>query len=133
MTRSSRDEPEAPKKLASYTLKLDDARMDRLRGILAERGWTPFEVAYSRFAFRADHLKVNVTAYTSGKVVVAGKGTEDFVRDILEPEVTGEARLGYEEVNHPDWFEAHAGLDESGKGDFFGPVVAATVIADGPG
>ena len=132
MTRSSRDEPEAPKKLASYTLKLDDARMDRLRGILAERGWTPFEVAYSRFAFRADHLKVNVTAYTSGKVVVAGKGTEDFVRDILEPEVTGEARLGYEEVNHPDWFEAHAGLDESGKGDFFGPVIAATVIADRP-
>ena len=132
MTRSSRDEPEAPKKLASYTLKLDDARMDRLRAILAERGWTPFEVAYSRFAFRADHLKVNVTAYTSGKVVVAGKGTEDFVRDILEPEVTGEARLGYEEVNHPDWFEAHAGLDESGKGDFFGPVIAATVIADRP-
>ena len=132
MTRSSRDEPEAPKKLASYTLKLDDARMDRLRGILAERGWTPFEVAYSRFAFRADHLKVNVTAYTSGKVVVAGKGTEDFVRDILEPEVTGEAQLGYEEVNHPDWFEAHAGLDESGKGDFFGPVIAATVIADRP-
>jgi ribonuclease HIII len=132
MTRSSRDEPEAPKKLASYTLKLDDARMDRLRSILAERGWTPFEVAYSRFAFRADHLKVNVTAYTSGKVVVAGKGTEDFVRDILEPEVTGEARLGYEEVNHPDWFEAHAGLDESGKGDFFGPVIAATVIADRP-
>ena len=132
MTRSSRDEPEAPKKLASYTLKLDEARMDRLRGILAERGWTPFEVAYSRFAFRADHLKVNVTAYTSGKVVVAGKGTEDFVRDILEPEVTGEARLGYEEVNHPDWFEAHAGLDESGKGDFFGPVIAATVIADRP-
>ena len=132
MTRSSRDEPEAPKKLASYTLKLDDVRMDRLRGILAERGWTPFEVAYSRFAFRADHLKVNVTAYTSGKVVVAGKGTEDFVRDILEPEVTGEARLGYEEVNHPDWFEAHAGLDESGKGDFFGPVIAATVIADRP-
>ena len=132
MTRSSRDEPEAPKKLASYTLKLDDARMDRLRAILAERGWTPFDVAYSRFAFRADHLKVNVTAYTSGKVVVAGKGTEDFVRDILEPEVTGEARLGYEEVNHPDWFEAHAGLDESGKGDFFGPVIAATVIADRP-
>jgi len=26
----------------------------------------------------------------------------------------------------------HAGLDESGKGDFFGPVVAATVIAGQP-
>jgi len=35
-------------------------------------------------------------------------------------------------VLHPDWYESHAGLDESGKGDFFGPVIAATVIADRP-
>ena len=132
MTRTHSDDSEPPKKLATYTLKLDDAQMNKLRGILQERGWTPFEVAYSRFAFRADHVKVNVTAYTSGKVVVAGKGTEDFVRDILEPEVTGAPKLGYDEVNHPDWFESHAGLDESGKGDFFGPVIAATVIADRP-
>jgi len=49
----------------------------------------------------------------------------------LEPEVTGEFLLGYEEVNNPEWFEPHAGLDESGKGDLFGPVVTACVIADG--
>ncbi len=130
MPKNSADDAEAPKKLASYTVKLDDAQMETLRGILENRGWTPFEVAYTRFAFKADHLKVNVSAYTSGKVVIAGKGTEDFVRDVIEPEVTGAAKLGYDDVLHPDWFEAHAGLDESGKGDFFGPVVAATVIAD---
>ena len=123
-------EEEAPKKLASYTAKLDDAQMEKLRAICEARGWTPFEVAYTRFAFKADHLKVNVSAYTSGKAVIAGKGTEDFVRDTLEPEVIGAAQLGYDEVLHPDWFESHAGLDESGKGDFFGPVIAATVIAD---
>ncbi len=122
-------EEEKPKKLASYTAKLDDAQMEKLRAICAERGWTPCEVAYARFAFKADHLKVNVTAYSSGKAVIAGKGTEDFVTMTLEPDVIGAARLGYDEVLHPDWFEAHAGLDESGKGDFFGPVVAATVIA----
>ncbi len=132
MPKKFNDEPEAPKKLASYTAKLDDAQMAKLQSICVERGWTPFEVAYTRFAFKADHLKTNVSAYTSGKVVIAGKGTEDFVRDVLEPEVLGAATLGYDEVLHPDWFESHAGLDESGKGDFFGPVIAATVVADKP-
>ncbi len=130
MMKKFSDEPEAPKKIASYTVKLDEAQLAKLRGILEARGWEPFPVAYTHFAFKADHLKVNVSAYTSGKVVVAGKGTEDFVRDVIEPEVTGAAKLGYDDVLHPEWFEAHAGLDESGKGDFFGPVIAATVIAD---
>lgn len=121
-------EEEAPKRLSTYTLKLDGAQMDKLRSVLDARGWAPFEVAYARFAFRGPDC--NVTAYESGKVVVAGKGTEDFVLHTLEAEVTQAPKLGYDEVLHPDWFELHAGLDESGKGDFFGPVVAATVIAE---
>jgi ribonuclease HIII len=123
-------EPEAPKKLSSYTAKLADAQMERLRAICDAKGWRPFDVAYARFAYKGPDA--NVTAYESGKVVIAGKGTEEFVTMTLEPEVTGEARLGYDDVLNPEWFEAHAGLDESGKGDFFGPVVAATVIADKP-
>ncbi|MDB6170399.1 MAG: ribonuclease [Verrucomicrobia bacterium] len=132
MPKKPASEEEAPKKLASYTAKLDDAQMEKLRAICEARSFVPFEVGYTRFAYKADHLKINIAAYTSGKVVIAGKGTEDFVRDTLEPEVTGAAKLGYDEVLHPDWFESHAGLDESGKGDFFGPVIAATVIADRP-
>jgi len=130
MPKRSDSAEEKPKVLSSYTAKLDDAQMEKLRAVCVARGWMPFEVAYTRFAFKADHAKVNISAYTSGKVVIAGKGTEDFVRDTLEPEVTGAAKLGYDDVLHPDWFESHAGLDESGKGDFFGPVIAATVIAD---
>jgi len=129
MPKHNEDE-EAPKKLSLYTLKLDDAQMEKLRAILAGRGWSPFEVAYARFAFKG--TQCNVTAYESGKVVIAGKGTEEFVLHTLEPEVTQAPKLGYDAVLHPDWFESHAGLDESGKGDFFGPVVVGTVIADGP-
>ncbi|HXA80070.1 MAG TPA: DUF3378 domain-containing protein, partial [Opitutaceae bacterium] len=129
MPKKSED-ADAPKKLSTYTIKLDDAQMEKLRALLDTRGWMPFEVAYARFAFKGDHAKVNVTAYESGKVVVAGKGTEDFVVNTIESDITGAPKLGYDEVLHPDWFEPHAGLDESGKGDFFGPVVAATVIAD---
>ncbi len=119
---------EEPKKITSYTIKLDDAQMEKLRAATAAKHWEQVEVPYARFAFKGP--KVNVTAYTSGKVVVAGKDTEDFVQNVIESEVTGAPKLGYDEVLHPDWFEAHAGLDESGKGDLFGPVVAATVIAD---
>lgn len=130
MPKRGQDDEEKPKKLSTYTLKLDDAQMQKLRSILSGRGWEAFDVAYARFAFRGRDC--NVTAYESGKLVVAGKGTEEFVTMTLEPEITMAPRLGYDEVLHPDWFELHAGLDESGKGDFFGPVVAATVIADKP-
>jgi ribonuclease HIII len=130
MPKKTDFESDQPKKLSSYTVKLDDAQMEKLRAICEARHWERAEVAYTRFAFKGEQAKVNVTAYTSGKVVIAGKGTEDFVRDTIESEVTGAPKLGYDEVNHPDWFESHAGLDESGKGDFFGPVTTATVIAD---
>ena len=107
----------------------DDAQMSKLESALKSRGWETFQVPYARFAYRGSN--VNVTAYDKRRVVVvAGKGTEEFVTNILEPEVTQTARLGYDEVLHPDWFESHAGLDESGKGDFFGPTITATVIAD---
>jgi ribonuclease HIII len=129
MTKRSHDAgEEKPKAITSYTIKLDDAQMDKLRAATLKKHWEQVEVPYARFAFKGP--KVNVTAYTSGKVVVAGKDTEDFVQNVIEAEVTGAPKLGYDEVLHPDWFEAHAGLDESGKGDLFGPVVAATVIAD---
>ena len=129
MPKKSSDE-EAPKKLSTYTLKLADEQMDKLRTVLEGRGWSSSEVPYARFSFRGSDC--NVTAYESGKVVVAGKGTEDFVLNTLEPEVTQAPQLGYEAIQHPEWFEPHAGLDESGKGDFFGPVIAATVVADTP-
>ncbi|MSU69221.1 MAG: ribonuclease HIII [Opitutaceae bacterium] len=130
MPKKPAEDADQPKQLSSYTVKLDDSQMEKLRAICETRGWTPCEVAYTRFAFKADHARLNVTAYQSGKVVIAGKGTEEFVLSTIEPEITGAAKLGYDEVLHPDWFEPHAGLDESGKGDFFGPVIAATVIAD---
>ncbi len=123
-------EEEKPKAITTYTIKLDDAQMEKLRVAVAAKHWEQTEVPYARFAFKGP--KVNVTAYTSGKVVVAGKDTEDFVQNVIEAEVTGTPKLGYDDVHHPDWFEPHAGLDESGKGDLFGPVVAATVIAEKP-
>jgi ribonuclease HIII len=63
-------------------------------------------------------------------VLIQGKGVEEFVQFELEPKILGEAKLGYEEVHAPEMFEPHFGVDESGKGDFFGPLVIAGVYVD---
>ena len=75
-----------------YNLKLTSEQVDKLGDVLNARGWPTREVQYARHAFDGDNVKV--VAYESGKLVVQGKGTEDFVTNILEPEVTGEFKLG---------------------------------------
>jgi ribonuclease HIII len=130
--RTKQAEDEGPKAKTIYTIKLSEEQMDKLADYLegGHQGlWFPYEVAYSLFAFKGD--KVNVVGYQSGKLVVSGKKTEEFVQNVVEAEITGDPRLGYDEVHHPEWFELHAGCDESGKGDLFGPLVTACVIADG--
>ncbi len=118
------------KKLSMYTIALDNAQMEKVRAYAEARSWDAFSPEYSRFAFKSKVANITLVAYTSGKLVVSGKGTKELVQNFIEPEVTGVAKLGYDQVHNPEWFEPHAGLDEAGKGDVFGPVVAATVIAD---
>lgn len=115
--------------LTTYTKPLTPAQATSLRIILEEEGWAFESKPWCLFA--ASRGKVNVLVYEKGpKVVVQGKDTEAFVLNTLEPRVLGVAELGYEEVHHPEHFEPHLGVDESGKGDFFGPLVIAGVYAD---
>ncbi len=86
------------------------------------------QVPYARFAAEKD--KTNVVFYESGKLVVQGKGTQEFVEFVLEPEILREARLGYEAVLNPDLLAPRLGVDESGKGDFFGPLCIAGVYVN---
>ena len=92
-------------------------------------GFDFVEKPYTIYA--AQKGKLNLAVYEKGpKVLIQGKETEDFVRFTLEPEILGAAKLGYEEVLTPERFEPHFGIDESGKGDFFGPLVIAGVYVD---
>jgi ribonuclease HIII len=118
-----------PKKKTLYTKSVNPEQMKKLDKWLDKHLWAPYNVEHAAFAYKG--RDVNVVVYKSGKLVVQGKGTEDFVMFVLEPEILGLVEFGYDEVTHPQWFEAHAGLDESGKGDLFGPLVSACVIADG--
>jgi len=83
------------------------------------------EVPYARFA--AGKKDVNAVFYESGKLVVQGKGTQEFIEFVLEPEILKQAKLGYEAVLNPELLAPRLGVDESGKGDFFGPLCVAGV------
>jgi ribonuclease HIII len=113
----------------SYTIAIQPLQAEALRKLLQNQGFEFLERPYT--IFFAQKAKLSVAVYEKGpKVVVQGKGTEDFVRFQLEPEILKEARIGYEEVLNPEMFEPHFGIDESGKGDFFGPLVIAGVYVD---
>ena len=115
----------------SYTHPLTQEQTNKLRTLLEERGFTFSPKPYT--IFFAQKEKLSVAVYEKGpKVLLQGRGVEDFVKFALEPEIFGEARLGYEEVHLPEMFEPHFGVDESGKGDFFGPLVIAGVFVDRP-
>jgi ribonuclease HIII len=113
----------------SFTFKIVPAQAEKLRTILTEKGFTFREVPYTLFGAQKQKLTVNV--YTSGKLLVQGRGAKEFVEFTIEPEIIGEAKLGYDEVHNPEMFQPHLGIDESGKGDFFGPLVIAGVFVEG--
>jgi ribonuclease HIII len=114
---------------ASFTFKISPAQAGKLRAILEEKSFTFREVPYTLFG--AQKQKLTVNAYTSGKLLVQGRGAKEFVEFTIEPEIVGEAKVGYDEVHHPEMFQPHLGIDESGKGDFFGPLVIAGVYVEG--
>ncbi|MEI6674295.1 MAG: ribonuclease HIII [Verrucomicrobiota bacterium] len=115
--------------MTSHTAPLTAAQVATLRQVLQRDGFDFETKEHALFAARKG--KLNVTVYQKGpKVLIQGKATDDFIRFTLEPEILGEARLGYEELLEPDHFAPHFGIDESGKGDYFGPLVIAGAFTD---
>jgi ribonuclease HIII len=113
----------------SYSIAITASQAEALKILLKDQGFEFADRPYT--IFFAQKAKLSIAVYEKGpKAVVQGKGTEDFVRFYLEPEILKEARIGYEEVLQPEMFEPHFGIDESGKGDFFGPLVIAGVYVE---
>jgi len=113
------------KSTSGAVYELTQSEMQKLRALLEERGWEFSEGPY--LLFRASREKTSVCAYTSGKLVVQGKGAGDFVEFLLEPEILREKMFESAPAAPAGPFAPHAGMDESGKGDFFGPLVVAAV------
>lgn len=107
----------------SYVTTLDLQCADQLLRDLKQQEFEITTPPYTRFSAKKKGL--TCTLYESGKLVVQGKECAEFIEFYLEPEI-----LKTFNFRHPlaqmDLIP-HIGIDESGKGDFFGPLCVAGV------
>ena len=122
------DDGKLPK---NFVCTVTDGQRDAVERYCRDHGWEFRDLPYG--FWKAAGEKVNVAAYRSGKLTVQGADTADFVLYFLEPEVLRRTGFGYESAAvtvDAEPVTPHGGIDESGKGDFFGPLVIAGVCVD---
>lgn len=117
----------------TFTYELTNDQQELLLGVMLSGNYRRREVPYSLWSIEGDGF--NATLYSKEKhgkrkLCVQGGKAEDFVLFVLEPNVLGSATLGYETVLDPTLTSPHAGSDESGKGDYFGPLVVCCAYTD---
>lgn len=113
-------------KPACFTAKINPKLADKIEKDLLEQG---FEISRPPHTlFSAKKQGISCTLYHSGSLTVQGKDKDPFIEFYLEPEILQEFKFSHPEA-HLD-ARAHIGLDEAGKGDFFGPLCIAAVYAD---
>lgn len=109
-----------------FVATIDTALADKLRSDLIDQGFEITTPAYTIFS--AQKKGISCTLYTSGKLTVQGKDKDEFISFYLEPEILGSVAYSYPETQIE--MVAKIGIDEAGKGDFFGPLCIAGVYAD---
>ena len=118
---------------SSYTYELTNDQQEILLGIMVNGNYRRREVPYSLWSIEGDRFNATLYAkekHGKRKLCVQGAKAEDFVLFVLEPNVLGAATLGYETVLDPAKLAPHGGSDESGKGDYFGPLVVCCAYVD---
>lgn len=112
-----------------YSIDMTKQEAAALEGKLQRLpGYARKEREYTVFCFEGEGVQVAYYA-KRGKLLVQGKNAGDFVQALgVDPEATAGAAA----VAGGGGVDAspHFGVDESGKGDYFGPLVVAGVYAD---
>lgn len=111
--------------MAPYSGKFDLKQEKALKDKLTQDGFVFSDVNYA--FWQAKGAGVNAVLYTSGKLVVQGKQVEEFTAKYLG--IQQQLALSIPKTTTPQ-DACRIGTDESGKGDYFGPLVIAGVLAD---
>jgi ribonuclease HIII len=111
----------------TYVATIDLSLAPQLLEDLQSQG---FEISKPQYTvFMAKKKGVSCTLYESGKLTVQGKEKEALIEFYLEPQILQKFNYSYGNLNYDA--SARIGIDESGKGDFFGPLCIAGVFAEG--
>lgn len=114
-------------KAPCFVTEIDLQLAEKLKRDLVSQGFSIEKPVYT--LFQAKKSGISVTLYTSGKLTVQGKGKEEFITYYLEPEILGNVSYSYPHAE----VEKHAriGIDEAGKGDYFGPLCIGGLYVNG--
>lgn len=111
----------------TFVATIDLKHSERMIADLKEQG---FEISIPPYTiFSAKKKGLSCTLYQSGKLTVQGKDMGSFIEFYLEPKILQTFQFTYENLDLD--MTARIGIDESGKGDFFGPLCIAGVFAGG--
>ncbi len=116
-------------KSACFSATIDVRLANKLKEDLKAQDFELSKPPYT--VFSAKKKGVSCTLYESGKLTVQGKEMQPFIEFYLEPEILKEFKFSHP-VAHTD-LTPHIGMDEAGKGDFFGPLCIAALFADANG
>lgn len=108
-----------------HTYQLTPRQQTLLKELLEQGNYLPVNVPYSTLAVKTPTCRI--TLYTSGKCVIQGKTAAEFVEFQLEPQVIFPTQGPPQPTPHET---PHFGVDESGKGDYFGPLCTCAVYTD---
>ncbi len=118
---------------AVYVKSIDTALAPQMIKDLLSQGFTLSTPMHTIFS--AKKPGISCTLYKSGKLTVQGKEMASLIEFYLEPHILKEFSYSYaaEQEATPGSLDSKGriGIDESGKGDFFGPLCVAGVFAEG--
>ena len=125
--------------MSTYTSKFLPVEVEKFREIFKAENATFSTPQYTFFQARGAGFTASF--YTSGKLVIQGNDIEKIVSKYFENQgSTTDSAVSSGQNALPLGFSTeedgqiapypHIGIDESGKGDFFGPLVVAGVLLD---
>lgn len=112
-----------------FVTQLDNSQILLLEKLLSSKNFDFSHPPHTLFQAKAPGI--TCTVYASHKLTVQGKNMKEFIEFSLEPEIlkaplyTAKTELALETIDR----RSRIGTDEAGKGDYFGPLCVAGVMA----